>query len=56
MANGVKREFEHTHAERLLRMPNNGGWELPKTSEYKFENGVIVRANKGKTPRPAKKD
>lgn len=23
-------EFEINHAERLLRMPNNGGWQLPE--------------------------
>lgn len=41
--------FEVNHAERLLRMPNNGGWKLPEDSPYKFDkgNGITVRTNKG---------
>ena len=37
------REFEVSHAERLLAMPNNGGWQLPKDSEYVYEDGNISR-------------
>lgn len=42
---GVTEDFEINHAERLLRMPNNGGWELPKNSEYNFSetNGIGLR-------------
>lgn len=42
VANGVTREFEISHAERLLRMPRNGGWSLPKDSKYEFsvDNGI----------------
>jgi len=41
VANGVTREFELTHAERLLRMPNNGGWQLPQDSKFEFiDNGL----------------
>lgn len=36
VANGTEREFEISHAERLLNMPNNGGWHLPKNSKYEF--------------------
>ncbi len=36
VANGVTREFEFSHAERLLRMPNNGGWSLPENSKFEF--------------------
>lgn len=43
---GVTQEFEISHAERLLRMPKNGGWKLPKKSEFEFENGTIIRRNK----------
>lgn len=45
---GVTRKFEISHAERLLRMPNNAGWELAKGSNYIFteENGIIRRSNK----------
>lgn len=43
---GVTQEFEITHAERLLRMQNNGGWVLPKESDYIFGNGAISKRNK----------
>ena len=41
-------QFEINHAERLLRMPNNGGWQLPEDSAYKFDfnNGIGVRQDK----------
>ena len=49
VANGVTREFEFSHAERLLRMPRNGGWELPKNSNYEFvDDGLRRRGNKKK--------
>ena len=38
-----ERQFEVSHAERLLAMPNNGGWQLPDGSEYEFANGTISR-------------
>lgn len=39
-------DFEINHAERILRMPNNGGWQLPSDSPFTFntKNG-IGRAN-----------
>lgn len=53
VANGVTREFEFSHAERLLRMPNNGGWHLPETSKFEFVNNGLQRrqdkkGNRGK--------
>ena len=46
-ANGATREFEISHAERLLRMHNNGGWHLPKDSKYEFVNdGLQCRKDK----------
>ena len=44
----VTEEYEINHAERLLRMPNNGGWRLPDDSEYKFDfdNGIGRKRNK----------
>lgn len=48
------REFEVTHAERLLAMPNNGGWQLPKNSIYIYENGSITRRNTEKSNREKK--
>ena len=43
MANDVTREFEISHAERLLRMPNNGGWHLPDKSKFEFVNNGLRR-------------
>lgn len=41
-------EFTIEHANRLLRMPNNGGWQLPKDSDFKFtkDNGIEYRRHK----------
>lgn len=41
-------EFEISHAERLLRMPNNGGWQLPEKTPFEFdkENGLRYKRNK----------
>lgn len=39
--NNVTQEFEFTHAERLLRMQNNGGWQLPIDSKFEFVNNGI---------------
>ena len=41
----MSQDFEFSHAERLLGMRNNGGWTLPKDSQYKFENGSLIRRN-----------
>ena len=36
-------EFEISHAERLLRIKNNGGWQLPEKSTFEFvDNGIRV--------------
>lgn len=47
-AGEVRREFEITHAERLLRMPNNGGWHFPRDSDFEIteQNGIELRRNK----------
>lgn len=44
----VTEQFEITHAERLLRMPNNGDWRLPENSDFKFDkdNGIGYKRNK----------
>lgn len=41
-------ELEVGHAEKLLRMENNGGWEIASKEPYTFtkENG-ITRKYKG---------
>lgn len=46
----IKQEFGVEHAERLLDMGTllNGGWELPKDSNYIYdlENGLRVKSDK----------
>ena len=46
----IEREFGIQHAERLLDMGAalNGGWELPKDSNYTYdeENGLRVKSDK----------
>ena len=42
-ANGVTREFEISHAERLLNMPDNGGWHLPENSKFEYVNNGLRR-------------
>lgn len=47
VANGVTQDFEFAHAERILRMPKNGGWKLPEDSKYEFiDNGLQRKGNK----------
>ena len=41
-ASGSAQDFEVTHAERLLGF-RNSAWRLPENSEYRFENGSIIR-------------
>lgn len=46
-ANGISQEFEFSHAERLLKMPKNGGWKLPDNSPFEFvENALGRKPNK----------
>lgn len=50
----LKQEFEITHAERLLRLKNNGGWELPADSKFVFDgNGIKLKSNKKRDSRTA---
>jgi hypothetical protein len=44
---GRRQEFEIAHAERLLGMPNNGGWHLPEDSNFQMTriNGLIHKRN-----------
>lgn len=48
-----ERDFEFGHADRLLSMKDNGGWHLPKDSEFQYVegNGLERRPNKGKNKR-----
>lgn len=45
---GLTEELEIKHAERLLRMPNNGGWQLPEKTPFEFskENGIRYKTHK----------
>lgn len=45
---GTTEEFEINHAERLLRMPNNGGWRLPEKTPFEFcrKNGIRYKTHK----------
>tara|TARA_R110000782_G_scaffold231561_1_gene317863 strand:+ start:63 stop:287 length:225 start_codon:yes stop_codon:yes gene_type:complete len=53
-ANGKKREFELSHAEKIMRMPNNGGWHLPDGSAYNLDatNAINRRASKREPKKP----
>ncbi len=47
---GMKKEFDVDHAERLLLMRNNGGWQLSADSNFEFdkENGIRYRRDNQK--------
>lgn len=55
--NGNESPFELGHAERLLRMPNNGGWTLPEKSPFQFDptNGIRPKSNQGTAQRAEEK-
>lgn len=42
-------EFGLEHAERILRMPNNGGWKLADSNFIREKNGDIKRKSKSDT-------
>lgn len=44
----MEQSFSVEHAERLLRMKNNGGWQLPEKSKYTFDskNGIRIKSTK----------
>lgn len=48
-AGEIKQSFEIEHAERILRMSDNGGWELPSSSKYQFDekNGITRSTSRG---------
>ena len=44
---GIQQDFAVEHAERLLRMPNNGGWVLPEDSPFVLtSDGLRPKSNK----------
>ena len=52
-----RQTVEINHAERLLRMPNNGGWQLPEDSPYYFDlkNGIGYKQTKKGSTKPEEK-
>lgn len=52
-AGDISREFEVSHAERILDMGPilNGGWRVPEDSEYEYteEYGLKLKSNKRNT-------
>ena len=50
---GIERDFGIQHAERLLDMGThlNGGWVLPKDSNYTYneEDGLRIKSDKKNT-------
>lgn len=44
--------FDVDHAERILRMPINGGWKLAdERFVFDLENGITTKRNKAKDTR-----
>lgn len=40
------RKFELGHAERILRLHRQGGYQLPSNSKYEFvKNGLQLKSN-----------
>ena len=54
----MSEEFAPEHAEKLLRKPNNGGWELPKDSVYSYtkKDGLTIKPNKGNSQKPKEQE
>lgn len=49
-ANGTTHKFDISHAERILRFPNNGGWELKDSKyQYSIKDGIRGKPNNGDT-------
>lgn len=46
-----REEFEVNHAERILRMPDNGGWQLPEDSNFIMDeqNGLTIKRDQKQT-------
>ena len=58
-AGDISQEFEITHAERILDMGpvRNGGWHVPKDSEYEYteEYGLKLKSDKGNSAKTTEK-
>lgn len=55
-AHSMKRKFTLEAAERLLRVKDNGGWQLPSYSEFEFDltNGIRRKQPKRIAEEPEK--
>lgn len=53
-----QQDFEISHAERILRMPNNGGWKLTDKSNYEFDqkNGLTRKTSSRKAKKSDQKE
>ena len=40
----IIKEFDFETAEKILNIPNNGGWELAD-KDFEFKNGVLTKRN-----------
>ena len=49
-AHNITQDFEISHAERLLRLSNNGGWQLPEKTSFEFDKENGLRYKKYKKP------
>ncbi len=47
-SSGRSQSFLWLHAERILKMPNNGGWQLPTDSKLEIhpEHGLRTKQSK----------
>lgn len=53
---GVTKEFDFSHAERLLKI-TKAGWTLPEDSKYEFvNNGIRVKQDKPGNNRGEKRE
>ncbi len=43
VAGELTKDFEFSHAERILQMKRNGGWHLPEGSKFVFEDNALYR-------------
>lgn len=46
-----ERKFKIDHAERILKMNNNGGWELADNNFIQEKDGNITKKYKGNSPK-----
>lgn len=50
------KEFDLDHAERILRLRNNGNWEIPENSQFEFkDNAINIKPDKGETKEATKR-